>query len=289
MDKMVSEVMKIMEKNKWKKLLGKKWTYPAIYMIAAALILTLMWWYQDPNEYPITQEELGLQTEESGTVTEEVSMDNFGEAIAVSQPVEKMAWPVESTTDIQVRMEFFDENATEEEMAGAIVRYDNELWPHAGIDIVAADEKPFQVVAALNGEVTRAEKDPVVGYAVELKHNNGLVTHYYSLSDLKVAKGDQVKQGTVLGLASRNAFEKDNGIHLHFEVRKDGQALRPDTFFDQDVNQILQQQEQSTIDSTDQQSEQQADTDAEQDANTEQDSDANQESDQETNEETTQQ
>lgn len=55
-----------MDKAKWKRLLGKKWAFPAVYMIAAVLILGLMWWFQDPNEYPLTKDELGL---------EELSMD----------------------------------------------------------------------------------------------------------------------------------------------------------------------------------------------------------------------
>ncbi len=33
----------------WKRLLAKKWVFPATYMAAAAIILTLMWVYQEPE------------------------------------------------------------------------------------------------------------------------------------------------------------------------------------------------------------------------------------------------
>lgn len=243
MDKMVAEVMQKMSKNsKWKKFLGKKWTFPAIYMIAAALILTLMWWYQDPNEYPLTQEELGLQ-EITPEVVNGSAQDEMGEeAVAVAtQTVEQMVWPAEDPINVQVKMEFFDDTSTEDAMAESLITFQGEYWPHNGIDIVAKDKKAFTAVAALSGEVVRADKDPVMGYVVELKHENGLITTYSSLKDVTVKKGDKISQGTPLGTADRNVFEKDHGIHLHFEVRKDDIPLNPNAFFGQDVNQVLEQ------------------------------------------------
>lgn len=238
-----------MSKFNWKNVLGKKWTFPAIYMVTAALILALMWWYQDPNEYSLTKEEIGLEEivpedVQSPTADAENTLsEDLGDAIAVNKAVEKMMWPVEDPENVQVTMEFFDENGQEDIMENAIVSFQNELWPHSGIDIVSSDGNEFNVVAALSGEVTRAFKDPVVGYIVELKHENGLATVYSSLKDLKVEEGDQVTQGTILGLASRNSFEKDQGVHLHFEVRKDDLAVNPDAFFEQEVDKVLEELE----------------------------------------------
>ena len=31
---------------KWKRLISKKWFFPAVYMVVAALILGVAWWYQ---------------------------------------------------------------------------------------------------------------------------------------------------------------------------------------------------------------------------------------------------
>lgn len=232
------------EKFSWRKLLAKKWTFPALYMIAAALILTLMWVYQDPNEYPLTKDELGLEDMTQGAAetpsSEELLTEKLGEAVPVANTVEKMVWPVENLEEIQVIMEFFDDKATAEEMEGALVSYENELWPHNGIDIVSKDKDAFKAAAALSGKVTRAEKDPVVGYVVELQHDYGLTTIYSSLAELQISEGDEVKQGQILGTAGRNPFERDHGVHLHFEVRMDGMAMNPDLFFDQQVDEVIQ-------------------------------------------------
>lgn len=231
--------------SKWKHLLGKKWAFPAIYMVTAALILAVIWWYQDPNEYPITKEELGLEevnpAENSISYSDEMLAEKLGQTISVNMVSEQMMWPVADINEIEISMEYFDQYATAEELQYAIVSFQDELWPHTGIDIVTHSGEPFDVVAALSGEVIRAEKDPVVGYVVELAHQDGLVTSYSSLSDLQVAKGDKINQGTIIGKASRNIFEKDQGNHLHFEVRKDGVSLNPNLFFGRDLDQALNQ------------------------------------------------
>ncbi len=236
-----------MDKTKWKQIFGKKWMFPAVYMIAAALILALMWWYQDPNEYPLTQDELGLEqvtpapiVSEKPLTAEELAR-KLGETVTVSKSIEQMQWPVANPNDVHVSLEFFDEKASDKDMEKALVSFQNELYPHTGIDIVANNNEKFNVVAAFRGEVLRAEKDPVAGYIVEIQHENGISTIYSSLEDVQVKAGEQIKQGEVIGTASRNIFEKDQGNHLHFEVLKDKMAVNPYAFIDQDFNQAAEQ------------------------------------------------
>ena len=49
----------------WKRLLAKKWVFPATYMAAAAIILTLMWVYQDAGTKTVSQEDLGIKVSSS--------------------------------------------------------------------------------------------------------------------------------------------------------------------------------------------------------------------------------
>ncbi|MGW9128919.1 peptidoglycan DD-metalloendopeptidase family protein, partial [Paenibacillus chitinolyticus] len=53
---------------------------------------------------------------------------------------------------------------------------------------------------------------------------------YQSLDNVTVKPGDEVTQGQVLGSAGRNEYEKDAGIHLHFEVRVDNKAVNPEQY-----------------------------------------------------------
>jgi stage II sporulation protein Q len=75
--------------------------------------------------------------------------------------------------------------------------------------------------------VTQVEKNILVGNLIEITHANEVVSVYQSLSTVKVAKGDEVKKGQVIAQAGRNELEKDQGFHLHFELRKDGEPVNP--------------------------------------------------------------
>lgn len=100
---------------------------------------------------------------------------------------------------------------------------------HTGIDIPASVGTP--VLAAGSGRVIWAgyglylgnddPNDPY-GLAVTIKHDFGfqgeyLFTIYGHLSQIDVAKGQQVAAGDILGLSGETG--KVTGPHLHFEVR----------------------------------------------------------------------
>lgn len=234
-------------KSKIKTILGKKWTFPALYIIIAVLILGVMLMYQDPNDYTISSDELGLQEVGSSNSSysdryldqKNAQLYEF-DSVSVTNQIEVMKWPIEDPNEVYISMRFFDVNSSEDEMANAIISFQDELWPHSGIDVAANNEK-FNVIATLSGEVIRAGKDPIVGYIVEIQHQEGLITKYSSLDEVKFESGDKVNQGDILGLAGRNMFEKDQGIHLHYEVVKDGITYNPELFFNKNVNEILDQ------------------------------------------------
>ena len=62
------------------------------------------------------------------------------------------------------------------------------------------------------------------GVAV-VEHGNGLSTRYAHLSKLLVEVGDEVGDGTVVGLAGQTG--RATGPHLHYEVRQDGRPVDP--------------------------------------------------------------
>src|SRR4051812_24775380 len=73
----------------WKRLLAKKWVFPATYMAAAAIILTLMWVYQDAGKSSLTNE-LGIGNDKAATVTNNVMGPD---AVSVNANTETMQWP----------------------------------------------------------------------------------------------------------------------------------------------------------------------------------------------------
>jgi stage II sporulation protein Q len=214
----------------WKRLLSKKWVFPATYMAAAAIILTLMWVYQDAGRSAIKDElAVGLDAAKT-TVTDTVMKPD---ALAVNAVIETMQRPFEETNELEVTLPFFDSKASSEVRQAAMVEYGDTFTPHMGMDFAKPDNQSFDVLAAMSGKVTVVEKNPIVGNLIEITHSNGLVTVYQSLAEMKVAKDSEVKKGDIIAKAGRNELEKDQGIHLHFEVRQGdgGSSINPEPFF----------------------------------------------------------
>lgn len=209
--------------SSWKKLLAKKWVFPAVYMAAAAIILTLMWVYQGADNKSATGD--------NGLKVSSTESTKGGTAVTVTANAETMQWPVKDKNAVKTSLGFYDAGATNEEKAAAMVTYENTLQPHTGVDFASPDNQPFDVAAALSGKVTVVEKNPVVGNIVEITSANGLVTVYQSLADVKIAKDAEVKKGDIIAKAGRNELEKDEGYHVHFEVRQDGNAVNPTQYF----------------------------------------------------------
>ncbi|WP_134702591.1 M23 family metallopeptidase [Ammoniphilus sp. YIM 78166] len=222
--------------SKWKAFFSKKWTFPVIYMGAAALILALIMWYQDSSDYSLEQAEMpGVSMGEEQAQQQPIAAAPVTpEAVEVNAHEQGMAWPVAEGVEFDIVRNFFDETAEDDVKAAALIHYEDSYFPNTGIDLATKDGAVFEVTAALPGKVTKAEKDPMVGYIVEIEHADGISTVYQSLDSVQVAVGDEVEQGALLAKAGRNLFEKDLGIHLHFEVKENGQAVSPDKYLTRD-------------------------------------------------------
>ncbi|WNR44662.1 M23 family metallopeptidase [Paenibacillus roseipurpureus] len=213
----------------WKRLLAKKWVFPATYVAAAAIILTLMWVYQGAGTKTVSQEDLGIKVS-SNEQTDNPKAPHDG-AVAVNGRTEALQWPVKDRAAVETGIPFYDTNASADVKKAALIEYiDGTLTPHTALDLKAKDGAAFDVLAALGGKVTAVDNNPVVGNLVEITHANGLISIYQSLSDVKVTKGTEVKTGDIIAKAGKNDFEKEESVHLHFEVRQasDNAALNPD-------------------------------------------------------------
>ena len=94
---------------------------------------------------------------------------------------------------------------------------------HRGIDI--ARPSGFAIKAADNGVVTSAGKEGTYGNRVVVDHKNGFQTTYAHLASINVKNGQVVSSGTKLGVMGSTG--NSTGIHLHFEVRKNGVIVNP--------------------------------------------------------------
>ncbi|SDK16342.1 Murein DD-endopeptidase MepM and murein hydrolase activator NlpD, contain LysM domain [Alkalibacterium thalassium] len=93
---------------------------------------------------------------------------------------------------------------------------------HAGVDI--AGSGPIRASRA--GTVTQASFSGSYGFTVIIDHGNGYATLYAHMQpNLSVAPGQSVSQGQQLGIMGTTG--RSTGVHLHFEVRKNGSVVNP--------------------------------------------------------------
>lgn len=131
---------------------------------------------------------------------EVVSIQN----VAIGQ----LYWPVGSSTGGQIS-----------EMMYGYGGYYN----HGGIDIVDYWGSP--VVAADSGKVILASWYYGYGNCIMIQHDNGIVTVYGHLSQIRTYVGERVTQGQLIG--DMGATGQVTGTHLHFEVRINGVCYNP--------------------------------------------------------------
>jgi murein DD-endopeptidase MepM/ murein hydrolase activator NlpD len=98
---------------------------------------------------------------------------------------------------------------------------------HEGIDIAAPSGTP--VTATATGYVVSIENDEVWGKRVVVNHGNGISTVYAHLGSVATGRGRPVKRGGVIGYIGYSGLT--TGPHVHYEIRRNGVALDPETFF----------------------------------------------------------
>ena len=97
--------------------------------------------------------------------------------------------------------------------------------PHRGTDYAAPRGTP--VYAAGDGRVVEAGYNRSNGNYLFIQHGEGFKTHYLHLNKKRVARGDRVKQGQVIGTVGSTGAA--TGPHLHYEFLVNGVHRNPRT------------------------------------------------------------
>lgn len=139
-------------------------------------------------------------------------------------------------TDANVKLgkSYYDYKADAKTQEKSIIYHDNTYLQNSGTDFT--NENIFDVVAVLDGNVTDVKEDETLGKVIEIKHDNGYISIYQSLSEVSVKKGDMITQGQVIGKSGTNELDKDMGNHLHFELYVNGQVVDPILYLNKELN-----------------------------------------------------
>ena len=230
-----------------KKFFKKRWVFPAVYIASAALILTGVLWFQNSSTENATESDRFGYEATPGE-------NQFNEPAAeVARSMENIVLPLseKDRTNVVFKTKFYEDTANAEDQEAAIVVYQNQYHPNTGIDVAVKDSEAFDVMAALSGTVTKVQEDALLGNVIEIEHDDNIVTRYSSVKDMKVTMGDKVEQGQALATAGKSLFNEEAGVHVHFEIRKDGVPVNPEDYLNKPFSELQETSVTEESDATD--------------------------------------
>lgn len=95
---------------------------------------------------------------------------------------------------------------------------------HTGIDL-STYRQGDPIIATADGQVVTVEYDPGWGNYVIVKHKHGFYTRYAHLQSYRVARGEHVQQGQVIGYIGNTGIS--TGPHIHYEVHIGSDVVDP--------------------------------------------------------------
>lgn len=100
------------------------------------------------------------------------------------------------------------------------------LYKHQGIDIAAT--RGTEVIATADGKISRIKKsDLQAGYGnfIEITHDNGFITRYAHLEEIRVKLNQKVDKGSVVATTGNSGGSI--APHLHYEIIRNGKNVDP--------------------------------------------------------------
>ena len=206
---------------------GKKGYYIALILCAVAIGISGYLYYRNANQdtpqlQTPTLDVMGPDEDVAAVATQPSASNQGNTQVPSTQPPKvpmKTGMPVSGQTVAGYAMDCLSYNPTTRD------------WRvHNGIDIAA--DAQTQVCAAADGTVYTTYMDETMGNTVVIRHADGYVTKYSSLSaELTVSAGDTVTLGQAIGTVGNTALlESAVGDHVHFSVTHNDEPMDPMAF-----------------------------------------------------------
>ena len=136
---------------------------------------------------------------------------------------------------VQVKSGYYSKDYDSEKQTNALISYQSTYMPNSGV-LYACDED-FDVITVYDGVVKSIKEDDILGNVIEIMHSENLTTFYYSLKDIVVKEGEEIKKGTIIGKATSNKIVTNQNVLL-FEVYEQGKSIDPEVFSNLKPNEV---------------------------------------------------
>ena len=103
----------------------------------------------------------------------------------------------------------------------------DEWTTHEAVDFVAPIDSDIYVVA--DGKISAIYDDYKYGCTICIEHDDGYVSKYCGVQkESSLSAGDKIKTGDIISKVAKNTgFESKEDNHLHFELLKNGENIKP--------------------------------------------------------------
>ncbi|MGM9875484.1 MAG: peptidoglycan DD-metalloendopeptidase family protein [Bacilli bacterium] len=135
---------------------------------------------------------------------------------------------------VKVGRYFYDFESDEKKQENSLILYEDTYMQNNGVDYV--DNKNFDVVAILDGEIISIEDSEVYGKVVTIKHNDNLKSVYSNVDGVLVTVGYKIHQGEIFAMSAKPKLQSDYESMLHFEVFYKESAIDPENMYTMSVS-----------------------------------------------------
>lgn len=212
---------------KTQRLKLKRWASMAIYLSLVAIVFISMLFVSN-----ILDNKYGDSLNLSYILKDFIDTDTPVANIKADQVIK----PFDSET-VVVDIDFYDKDSSEESQEKSLILYENTYMPNTGI--LYSSEEIFDVIATLDGKVSKITKDELLGNVVEITHSSSLITTYYSIDNIKVTEGQTLKQGDVIGTSGKNNISSTSDNMMLFEASLNGNNIDPENYYQTSIEDLM--------------------------------------------------
>ncbi len=205
-----------------KKLVLRPYVLPLFYILLVILLMTL--------STGVIYKEIP-QKENVEFVNEEI----FENTVPVINEEEEFVSNPYNGEDVKVIVGYYNYQGNEIEQEGSIVNYENTYLQNSGLTY--SSNSKFDVIAIMDGEVTKIYNNEVLGNIIEITHENDIVSIYQVLDNITVKEHDKVKKGDKIAESGTSKIYNTN-YNLHFEILKNGNIQNPNTILGKNTKEI---------------------------------------------------
>lgn len=202
----------------------KKGVVYALYSLAFITIVASI--------YLIQSSSLSKRLDDNNVYVNKTILDNDIPVVSVSNIIKRPY----TGENINIGINFYNSSATDTEQQQSLIYYENTYMPNSGVDYKS--DSVFDVVAVMDGTVTKVTENTLLGKIIEVSHANNLVSVYQSLSSVKVKEGEVVIQGQIIASSGTSTLSKELGNHLHFELILNGVNINPENSYDKKISEL---------------------------------------------------